>query len=431
MKLFLEKLKVLTTILAITLTVGCQAKERALIVTKKQNLMSKVLSLEKEIAKVNAELANYKSIDTQILSEKNISKIDAALNANYAKQKKLAQRLKLAQELSRSAGLALVEINKDLENLCVEYKKYTTDYYDERISTSKKWNKKVDFDMQAIFENQKENHLIQAGSLKDLIDCNTESKNDYVKFCELREIEADIALGHVKYETFIILQTKKLKGGITKFSNILKITKDFEIGNFYKSIASSTNMTSAAFSSKSIYKQSLPKEVIYQENINEDLVVSIIPNKGVEATYYEGEKIFFTLSSNKDCRFIIRHIAPNGQKQQLYPRFRAKNNFLQAGVPRVIPEFNITVDGSEESGGFGFETIEFVVSDNITYDPQYDNLQVSTRSYSTRNSVKTRGFKCTDVETGSSNKIVIQNYNNKNNVYAMGSITIKTEPRKY
>lgn len=165
--------------------------------------------------------------------------------------------------------------------------------------------------------------------------------------------------------------------------------------------------------------------------------VSIVPNKGRGAMYTYGEKIFFTITANADCDFILLSRDSKGTVQQLCPNewYRGENH-LRANQPLVIPNETLAYEfvGSEPPG---IDTLKLICMDKYRYDVKYDWLEVKPVQMrgGVRGFMNTRGIKKQlrpglSLETGGLQNFSYDHYYHPNKTLPPGSyVTIETFTR--
>ena len=72
---------------------------------------------------------------------------------------------------------------------------------------------------------------------------------------------------------------------------------------------------------------------------------TISPN-ALDGIYHDGEFMFLSLYSAKDCYFRIIHVDVNGKTQVIYPAAAGDNNFIKAGQLRRIPDNSLYLLGA-------------------------------------------------------------------------------------
>jgi len=64
--------------------------------------------------------------------------------------------------------------------------------------------------------------------------------------------------------------------------------------------------------------------------------VYISPSKGQGADYYEGERITFKVSANRNCYIKVMYIQSTGEETLLLPNVYDRNNYVKAGQPIIV-----------------------------------------------------------------------------------------------
>ncbi|GHT87195.1 hypothetical protein FACS1894137_14020 [Spirochaetia bacterium] len=78
-------------------------------------------------------------------------------------------------------------------------------------------------------------------------------------------------------------------------------------------------------------------------------------------TYAEGEKMYITLRSDRDCYFKVYYVDAENKMRLIYPNQTTGGNFLKANVLRIIPDTTEYIMGKP----FGVESILVLASDKV------------------------------------------------------------------
>ena len=110
--------------------------------------------------------------------------------------------------------------------------------------------------------------------------------------------------------------------------------------------------------------------------------VQISPSKGQGADYYEGERITFTVSANRNCYIKVMYIQSTGDETLLLPNVYDRNNYVKAGQSVTVGKLGELVILAP----FGQDTISVEASETpfSNLEEQLNLAAKSKQQYLTR-----------------------------------------------